>query len=652
MRYFNLLLLFLFTSVTLAQSNFNSESLTVTKADLETNIFEKDTTANALVIYEIGNSYIDKGSYKLITEIKKKIKILNRNGFEKSVITIYLYNNKKSKELIKDIKANTYNIEDGKITNQKLNPSDIFTEKYNDNNTIVKFTFPNVKEGSVITYSYTLESPFIYKYKDWHFQSDIPKLHSEYKTSIPGNYEYNIKLVGLLPLDDEKKSIKHHCLESGLSSANCAITTYVMKDIPSFIEEGFMTNKNNYLSRIDYELKVLKTFDGRVDKITKSWETVDQEIESNPVIGRQLKKINIVKDVLNNEIINISDPFEKAKAIYQFVQENYTWNKKFRTNEASIKNLLKNKSGNIFEINTLLHNILKQQNIEVKPVLLSTRKHGFVTKIYPVISDFNYLITQVTINNQSYLLDASDKYLAFGEIPFRCLNQYGRRLGFKNGSEWIEIKVEKSSIIQHQINLKITHKDSIKGSVKSRYTGYHALSKKKEYFESKTHYLENLENNHNTLNIKNHNIESEKSENKFQENYEIVFEDNEDIQIGDKVYLDPFIYKFFDKNPFKLQERTYPIDFGYKNTYSYSLKIDLGDLYEVIEYPKDVKMKLPNNAGSFLFFSKYTGNEFSLFLKISFSEAIYSPGYYAYLKEFMNKVVDAQINSLVVLKKK
>ena len=51
---------------------------------------------------------------------------------------------------------------------------------------------------------------------------------------------------------------------------------------------------------------------------------------------------------------------------------------------------------------------------------------------FPVISDFNYLIVQATIDDKTYLLDATDNYLSFGEIPFRCLNSYGRLMDFKN----------------------------------------------------------------------------------------------------------------------------------------------------------------------------------------------------------------------------
>lgn len=80
-----------FTLTFQAQSGFNSKDYTVTLSDLETNIFEKDSTANALVIYEHGNSYIDDKAYKLVSNFKRKLKIINSNGFDKATVSIYLY---------------------------------------------------------------------------------------------------------------------------------------------------------------------------------------------------------------------------------------------------------------------------------------------------------------------------------------------------------------------------------------------------------------------------------------------------------------------------------------------------------------------------------------------------------------------------------
>lgn len=510
---------------------------------------------------------------------------------------------------------------------------------------------PNVKEGSVITYTYTIESSFIYKYYGWEFQEDIPKLYSEYNTSIPAVYDYYIKLVGPLELDHKSMNLKKHCLDGGNGAyADCTISKYTMKNIPAFVEEGYMTSKRNYLSRIEYELNTVNRFDGTIDKIAKQWKDADKELKTSPTIGKQLNKKSHLNGLLTD--LPATNTLEKAKKIYHFIQDRFTWNKKIALfKNVDVKELEKNKSGNAAEINILLHNVLEENGFNVKPVLLSTRSNGLPTKLFPVISEFNYLLVKLDLGGKTYFLDATNKYLSFGQIPFRCLNEYGRLLDFKDGSYWVDIGKGITSLQQHQLELHLTEDNTFEGTLNSRFTGYPALVKKKSYFDSSPEkYIETIDENLVNLEVNSHQVNSTKRDNVFNETFDITF--SEDNIIEDKIYLNPFIIKFFDENPFKLQERTYDIDFGYKRAYVYTFIINLGDTYTIQEAPKSLSLRLPNKSGTFLLTSQVKdGNSLELIFKLNFKKTQYGPGYYNVLKKMMNKVVNTQLNSIVVLKK-
>ena len=643
----------LFVITVKAQSGFDSESVKVTRGDLETNHYEKDTTANAIVLYEYGNSYVENDYFNLHTEITKKIKILKRNGFDKATIEEILYHDGSKHERMYDITASTYNLEkNGSITATRLDQKDIYEEKYNEHYNLTKFTLPNLHEGSVIVFKYTLSSPYMFKYKGWKFQDDIPKLHSEYHTSIPANWEYHIKLVGYKDLFKEESKLKKRCLEGGNGTyADCTEAVYIMKDIPALIEEDYMTTANNYLSRIEYELKILKHFDGRVDNITKTWKTTDKEIKSLPEIGRQLGKSSMLKGLIDNSISNETDPLKKAMAIYNYVLENYTWNGKHQIfTDVSVKDLIKNKSGKASEINILLHNLLEENGIQVLPVLLSTRDNGFATQIYPVLSDFNYLLVQAKIDNETYLLDATDKYLSFGEIPFKCLNHYGRLMDFDKGSYYIDIVPKKTSIVHYKVELNLDQNNNLTGTIDSKTSGYHALSLKRKYFGNKQEYLNDFENKYNNFTFLDHKVSNEdKTSYEFLETFNIEYNFDD---IAGNLYINPFLFKFFTENPFKLQERTYPIDFGFKDAFLYTLKLNLDDSFEIVEKPEDQTLTLPNNKGSLVLSSNIQDNSVLLYFKFNFNESLYGPEYYDYLKKFMAKIVDIQKNSLLYIKKK
>ncbi|MFC4722116.1 DUF3857 domain-containing protein [Geojedonia litorea] len=635
-----------------SQSPFNSESTAVTRADLTTNVFEKDSTANAVVLYELGKSYVDKKSFKLKTEINKKVKILNRNGFNQSTIIEYLYDNGQRRETISNIIATTYNIEHNNVTTTSINKNEIFEEKYNNNYTIVKFTLPNIKEGSVITYSYTLESPFMYKYKEWRFQDEIPVLHSEYHTSIPALWDYNIKLVGFQKLAVNDAKIQRNCLEGGNGAyADCTNSIYVMKNIPAFREEDYMTTKDNYLSRIEYELKVFKNFNGNVENLTKSWKTTDSEFKTDPELGRQLGKSGMLKELIDHSLKNEPNALKKAETIFNYVQTNYTWNGKYEIfKDVSVKNLIKNKSGKVSEINILLHNLLEEYDIKVKPVLLSTRQNGLPTQLFPVISEFNYLIVQATINSKTYLLDATDKYVSFGELPFRCLNQYGRLLDFDDGSSWIDIAPDKVSVVHHKAELSLDDNSLISGTIDSKSTGYHAMPLKESFFGNPKAHLDHYENKFTNINFLDYNVSTtDHSSFDFDESFKIEYQTE---QVSNNLYINPFIFKFFTENPFKLQERSYPIDFGFKDTFAYNMKIIHSDAFEAVEIPKEEMFSLPNNKGTVTLSSKAQGNEIMVYFKISFNDALFDPTYYNALKIYLGKIVDIQKNALIVLKKK
>ncbi|KJD33116.1 hypothetical protein PK35_09170 [Tamlana nanhaiensis] len=627
-------------------------SFRVSLKDLKMNSFEKDTTANAVVLYEYGKSYIEPHHYKLITEKKFKIKLLNKDGFKHASVNIHLY--KKDNfmlEFVDDIVATTYNLENGEVVTTKLKKNQIFTEKYDDNHTIKKFTLPNIKEGSVISYSYKIESPFKFKYHPWYFQSDIPKVYSEYNTSIPANYRYHIKLIGGKKLAINENKLEKDCLRGGNGGvASCFVSRYAMKDMPAFIEESYMTTKYNYLSRIEYELETFSGFDGTKQDFTKSWKDVDKELRTDKNIGKQLRKSVKIEEILPQNIINEPDALKRAQAIYKFVQDNYTWNEEFAMfKDVSVKDLIKEKSSNATAINILLNILLEESGITSYPVLLSTRGNGFATKIFPVLTDFNYLIAKISIDGKDYLLDATDGYLTFGELPFRCLNQYARLLDFESESSWIDIQPASRSSKMYTVSLSFDENQNLTGTVKNRLTGYNAYFAKQDYFPNDEAYVEELTNNSPFIEISNHSVSTEQDSKMFSESYDIEYIQDE---TGENIYINPFVIKFFKENPFKLQERSYPIDLGFKRNYLYTTTLNINDNHTVKELPESVRLGLPNNTGEINFNVTQLGNVLSLTFKLSLNSEIYPAYYYPYLKEFMSKAVDIQKNSIIVLTSK
>src|SRR5258706_382235 len=125
----------------------------VSEKDFATKIYSIDSNANAVVIADIGLSKLignTKGWFSLEFKRYRRVRLLNKNGFDVATEEIPLYSEGQVEEQISNLKAVTYNLENGKVVETKLEKENIFKDKLSKNWVIKKFTFPNIKEGSVI----------------------------------------------------------------------------------------------------------------------------------------------------------------------------------------------------------------------------------------------------------------------------------------------------------------------------------------------------------------------------------------------------------------------------------------------------------------------------------------------------------------------
>ncbi|UJH91200.1 DUF3857 domain-containing protein [Antarcticibacterium sp. 1MA-6-2] len=647
------LLLFLFTGISCFAQNFNTSDLNVTYEELEATSYSLDSTANAFYIYEKGFSrFQDHGEVNLLTDYAAKIKILNPEGYEHASVEIRLYKGEAGKEKISKLEAMTFYLDNGIKKGIPLEASKIYTEE-NENYDIVKFTFPNISPGVVLTYSYQKESPYTFNFEPWWFQGEIPKVFSTYSTTIPGNFRYNITKIGELELDVHNSDIKKKCFQVTATStlADCVVSEYAMKNIPAFIEEPYLTSRYNYISRIEYELIDITRLDGVVKKFTQEWEDVDSQLKNHKSLGKQLRRSSLVKDLLPLQLQQQPNSLEKAKDIYRFVQMNYNWNGEYKIfQDLDLKDVIKDNSGNVAGINILLHNIYEEEGFKVLPILGSTRSNGTISKLHPVLSEYNYVMLQLEVEGKKYVLDATEKNLGFGDVAFRSLNQYARLLNFDKESSWIDIAPEKFSEIKILDSLKLNADGTTHGTSRHFYSGYHALSARNSLEELSEEEIFNKLANPSSFAVSNE-VTIRNKEN-IEENLEIIYQlQNQSQMINNVIYFNPFSFKFFSKNPLQLQKRNYPIDFGYKDAYSYYINIEIPENYKVEELPEPKALRLPEDGGTIQFTAiQKDDKNIMIHCRISFTKAQYSSGYYPYLKKYFDNILQVQSKSLIVLK--
>ena len=614
--------------------------------------FPADPDAAAVVLFESGKYSVEVVSdrIRLIKDVHVKIKVIDAANFEQNTVSIPFYVGGKFDEEVAEIEAITHN----NRVKTYLKKAGIFTEDPVQNWAVKKFTFPNIQDGSVLEYRYKIESPYFRYLGGWQFQGPLPKLYSEFETEIPGNYVYRRSLVGNEKLYLNEVSLKEDCfwLPGYEVNADCEVSLYAMKDVPAFKKERYMLSEKNYMAKVNYELKEFYDFSGNKSEYTRKWKDVDKEFRFDKDLGRQLGYKNFFEKNLPGAIKAISDPLEKAKAIYYFIQDHFIYNGKQRIlSDIRVKEAFDEKSGNSSEINISLINALEAADLDANVVLIATRDQALPTKLYPVMTEFNYVMVLLRIGQDTYLLDATSKFTPFGVLPDNTLNHQGRVLDFKDGSYWIDIVPFDKNVEYLNAQLQITPEGTITGTVSETYVGYPSAEERQK-IENKG--KDDLQKYKQKLvedaTFSNFTVENQHtlSEN-LKETYDVTI--RPEMNAG-KVYLAPFFLRsFYNENPFKLEQRNYPVDFGYPVAQTFLMSLDLNGQYAITEVPKNKIVKLPENAGECSVVYGTTGGKLSVRFNFKLNSYHFTSEKYEALKEFFNTVVTLQSKEVIVLEK-
>jgi hypothetical protein len=626
-----------------------------------------DTSAGAVVVADVGYSSFDgnsKGGVTLYFNRSCRIKILKRSGFDAATLTIPIYSIGSETEKVTGLRASTYTLENGKVVETKVDDKSIFTDKLSNHLVQKKFTFPALKEGAIVEYKYTLESPFHFNLQPWDFQGDYPCLWSEYKVAIPEFFQYVTLSHGYLPFSintAESQPISFHLTDPGGAGrdeqynyqTNLLMHRWVIRDVPALKEEPFTTSVENYLSRLEFQLSRFIYPDGHSDDEMGNWFSVSEALLKADDFGADLDKGNgWMDDELKPVLKDAGTQLEKAKKIYTFVRDNFNCTSHSRLyTDDPLKTVFRNRHGSEAELNLLLTAILRHEQIDCDPVILSTRANGFPSELYPLLSRFNYVVTRVHIDSTFYFLDATEPWLGFSRLPLRCYNGYARVLNKEHPGA---IALDADGMKESKITMVIITKDE-KGGMVGRLTttpGFNEACDLRADIKSsgtgdllkhiKAAYSEGVA-------IDSLEIDSlTKPEEPLQVAYDLEIKPDPATGI---LYFNPMLGEAYKENPFKSADRKYPVEMPFAMDEIYTLTMDIPEGYVVDELPKSAKVLFNEDQGVFEYLIAKGDDNIQFRSRIRLNRANFKPEDYAALRDFFGYIVKKQSEQIVFKKK-
>jgi hypothetical protein len=527
-------------------------------------------------------------------------------------------------------------LENGNVVVSPVDKQNIYHRKINKKIKETAFAFPQVKAGSIVEYSYKLNTntdmisanvmAFVFGIDPiettWQFENVIPVYRADFFYNGP------ISAIYLQGLHQEKVKF-----EEGKE------LHWFVQDVPAFRSEPRAPERNELIGKLYIDLS---------DKTWSQMGLVFNQLQQYGLTGRD----SLLVKMLAAQFNAISDPQAKIDSTVKYVKRTIKWNGEFDAiPERDLADVFEARAGSSSEINLIINSILSKANVKSHPVLISTKRHGKVSPTHPRARQFNSVVTCV-VGDQTYkLIDGTDRNLPVNLIPAECLNGEGLLVDGKN-SRLIQLKMPRSRKSLSAI-LSLNEKyEPEKSQMDISLWGLPA-SYERQRFDSvgKQKYIQMLTKDYPLMagevllsGVKG-GEETFKISSQIQARELFTFS-------GELIYVNPFnIDRMEGSNFLNSESRRFPIELESPIEETFIYKIELPKTSEVIEIPKPAAYSLLNNSARFSFSTSQQGNTLFISSQLFFTRTLFGAEEYTKLKEFYH-LISNKLSEPIILKKK
>lgn len=551
---------------------------------------------------------------------------------------------------ISPIKGSTINENTQKKHN--LNYSMVSIQDAEDNNIFksdskfVYFVMPMVEDNSTVEYSYKNKIKQPRLLSSFHFQDRLSTEKATFQIKCLPTTSIGYTLFG---------NFQDKIIFSKTKEGDLDVYTWTAQDLPAFEGEEGMPDYKYFIPHLiyyvkDYEIKGDKqTLLNTPKELYKWYFDLVKNINKTDETALKIKTLDLIKDKKTD--------FEKAKTIYEWVQQNLHYVAfengmgGFVPREASA--VFEKLYGDCKDMANILNQMLRYANLDASLTWVGTRSKPYTYIDVPTPQVDNHMITNVMLDGRSYFLDGTDKFCPFG-LPSAMIQGKEALIGKSETDFRIEKIAEvaaNQNVISIKMQLNLQNNDVI-GTISSSVSG---LPKSELLNRISAFNLKENDILKNTVTGNNKKIELELvsfSKNDYQDlpskiDFKLKFE-NVIKEVSGKLLLKPLLLFPLKESGVDIEKRKLSIE----NDYSYLY--DIGYEYEI---PSGFKLDfLPENAkididlGSFEIQYKILNNKIIISQKIVSKKLILQTKDFELWNTFI-KSLNKQYNQSIILTK-
>jgi hypothetical protein len=427
---------------------------------------------------------------------------------------------------------------------------------------------------------------------------------------------------------------------------------WAVANMPSSKKEAFMRAEGDGLESVALALNAVENYDGKTIHLSDSWASTGKMLAETKDYFKGLDQHLSDEDNLIKHAGELKTDDEKIAFLFNAVKTTIGWNgyENWRTTNG-IKDAWKKRTGNSAEVNAILYHLLKKSGIKAYPMLVSTRDNGLLEPNFVDIFQVNSLVAYVPVDsNKYYVLDATQRYYTYNQIPYSLLNSYGLSLNKDQDKyEMVLLKSKSPSREAVVVNGEINADAKMQGTGNIMSYGYNRTENLELYkTEGEKKFEEFLTENDNSLKLSHLKlVDMETDTLPLQQDFDFTY----DLTNSENyIFFSPNIFTSMHTNPFLSEKRSSDIDFGFPGDHIIFGRYKLPAGYNVESLPKDASISTSDKCLRFKRLLLKEDGYISLHYEMHITRTKFSKSEYPDLREFYKRMFDL-LNEQIILKK-
>lgn len=525
----------------------------------------------------------------------------------------------------------------------EIREEDVSRSQVNSRYNVLEFELPDLEDGVVVEYTYTVERRYIEELPDFYFSHRVPTG----KASVTLQNERFLRYEAVtentnFDVEYERDEVDTSSVPRVFSYRRpepLLVERWSAEQIPAVEEGEYVSALDDLRGKVRF---IISEFGIPRQPLENSWEVVAAQIRRNAnpeeVVAQHEELFEIGRQIRNERSGNEST----QDSIYAFVNQTAVYNDMNAVfAEEGLGHVLNGEPANQAEINMVLLTMLRGAGIEAYPLYISGRDFGKINRRFPSIYQFNRMLVHTRINGSDTVMDASFAYSEPDLIPIESYNEQGFVLR-EESYEWVDITPEKSVFdLTLFVNAVLSEAGHLSGTIRANTTGYPARRILSETGSGRTDEevaASTLLDRYDTEVAKRADIRVE-GEDQRRVIVELDFEiENYAVSFADGLEYRPMVVGYLFQNPFESTTRRVPITLDAPEKLMINYNITLPDGFGMEENEGQRQIRLSGAELNEQY--RLAGQNLLYSFQVDISRKEFPPDLYSQLRRMYERWVD------------